>query len=177
MWNLKRQGITPTCLPPQFFGVTFNKGEGENMKFDLENLNPSTKFYLDENDESEGFVELRVCPKAEIDRISKATSKKVTKYRSHVPYETIESDDVEADELLWDYCITGWEIFDAANNPIPCDKQAKAVLMSQEPFFSQFVTGKLAELRDSGLKNREVLEKNSPAMQKKQKENQIAPTA
>jgi hypothetical protein len=64
-------------------------------------------------------------------------------------------------ELLWDFVIVDWsDLFDAKQQPIPCTKEMKLLLMGRSPSFSALVSGLLADLRVVEDKEAEDLPKN-----------------
>jgi hypothetical protein len=130
------------------------------MKFDMNNLNPGTWFYFDQDDESGGAILLRVCPQGEVRRINNLCTKKPVKFRKNQPYVDKEVDTAQEERLLWDYCIVDWKDIEDANGvPIECTQDTKDKLMQGDPGFSEFVAERMRMLREVGI-NKEDLEKN-----------------
>jgi len=132
------------------------------MKFNLSNLNPGTKFFFNEDDEKEGSVSLRVCAGDDLRAIRKQSAQDKVEYRrgSRIEYKKV-NEEVE-NTLLWDFCIVEWEgvLSEETNQPIPCTKENKSLLMGKSPVFSKFVGDKLSILADIEDKEKEDLEKN-----------------
>lgn len=132
------------------------------MQFDLENLNPGTKFFFDEDDEKKGSVTLRVCAGDDLRAIRKQSSKKKVEYRRGQRIEYPDTNEEVENALLWDFCIVAWEgVLDSKNVSIPCTKENKTLLMGKSPVFSKFVGDKLSVLADIEDEEKEKLEKNS----------------
>ena len=128
------------------------------MLFDLENLNPAVKFFLNEDDESEGSVTLRSLTRDEAARILKKHTKKERKWRrsQQVIEETVNTDQVDYDS--WDFNIVEWEIRDTKGEAVPCTRENKILLVGQSPWFQNFIFEKL-ELLNQRVPMEE-LEKN-----------------
>ena len=131
------------------------------MQFDLENLNPGTKFFFDEDDEKKGSITLRVCAGDDLRAIRKQSSKKKVEYRRGQRIEYPDTNEEIENALLWDFCIVGWEgVLDAKGSSISPTKENKTLLMGKSPSFSKFVGDKLSILADLEEEEKEKLEKN-----------------
>jgi len=131
------------------------------MQFDLENLNPGTKFFFDETDELKGSVTIRVCAGDDLRAIRKQSSKKKVEYRRGQRIEYPDTNEVVENELLWDFCIVDWDgVLDKNGGNILCTKANKVLLMGKSPSFSKFVGDKLSILAELEEEEKEVLEKN-----------------
>jgi len=131
------------------------------MKFDMNNLNPGTWFYFDDEKPEEGRVCLRVCNGEILDQIDRETVSRKVEYRKHQRYETEDVDDKKRDLLMWDYVIVDWEnLCDANGKEIPCTAENKAKLMTGSPFFFQFVSDCVDRLNAEQAAIREQEEKN-----------------
>jgi len=126
------------------------------MPFDLDNLNPSTRF----NYNDEEWVELRICAGEDLDRIHKQTRKKVKEYKHGVRYvwEDI-NDDLEI-ELMNDFAITNWHLVTPTGEDIPCTKEDKNLMMRRSVEFASFVTSCLQKLNEKFSLFQEEQEKN-----------------
>lgn len=114
------------------------------LMFNMNDLNPGKWFSFG----GDARVCLRVAPQSAIRSITKRSERK-----GKVDPETF-------DRLLWDYCIVDWEqILEPDGIPIECTEETKATLMGGAPDFAQFVTERLAEIREAKLTDEE-LEKN-----------------
>ena len=129
------------------------------MLFDLENLNPAVKFYLNEENESEGSVTLKSLTRDDAAKILKKHTKKRRKWRrgQQVIEEEIDTDQVDFDS--WDCNIVEWEIYDTKGEAVPCTRENKILLVGQSPWFQNFIFEKLEQLKEQ--KPMEELEKNS----------------
>ena len=121
------------------------------MKYNRQDPNPSTKFYFDDDDTSQGYVLLRNIPFGVLEQFRKECSKKQpAEYRKGTRYDVPPKvDDRLMSELMWDYIITGWEgIVDEKDKPIPCTKENKIDLMRNWVWFSVFISSSLEKLTD-----------------------------
>jgi len=131
------------------------------MQFDLENLNPGTKFFFDDNDEKKGSVTLRVCAGDDLRAIRKLSAKKKVEYRRGARIEYQDVNDEIENGLLWDFCIVNWEgVLNKHDELILCTKENKVLLMGKSPSFAKFVGDKLSILAELEEKEKEELEKN-----------------
>lgn len=89
----------------------------------------------------------------------KVDFKKVEGTPARFDYEEVNED--LSNELFWDYVIVAWEnFFDASNNPIPCNKQNKMLLISKSITFAKYVNECLKVLTESELEEQKAQEKN-----------------
>lgn len=131
------------------------------MKFNLQDLNPGTKFFFDEDNESEGFLTLRILPNDVRDDIKSRAIKKRAEYKKGQRYEFNEfNEDLFAEEV-WEYSIQDWGgVYDENGTEIPCTKENKIMLMNKSPIFARFYEDRLVILRELIEKQAKVSEKN-----------------
>jgi hypothetical protein len=131
------------------------------MIFDLEELNPATMFYFDDDDESKGGVELRVLNKDALDDINRKCFKKKVEYKKGQRYEFVEPNEKLNMEMIVDYTITGWAgVTDKDGAIIPCTLENKVKLMNGSMFFTQFYSAKMEILNQAIAEQGEALSKN-----------------
>ena len=135
------------------------------MSFDLNNLNPSVRFYWD-NSKKE-WIELRNVPIGELRRIRKETIKKEVEYyrpdESDIRpfrYESEQIDEEKLNELLWDYQITDWYFEDADGGAIPCTLENKLLLINNSTEFTDRIIKWLNQLAADTKDIKEKSEKN-----------------
>jgi len=133
------------------------------MQIDIEKLNAGTWFDLPGG----GRISLRVCAgddyRAILDQAVRRKSEVVFDPKSGRPHRLLseETDERQQNELLWDFCIVGWEaVFDANGDPIPCNREMKLMLMGRSPRFFGMVTDRLDKLRSLDKEEAGSLEKN-----------------
>lgn len=137
------------------------------MRFDMDNLNPPTRFYFDDTKQDEGWVDLRVVTAGGVSDVVDQTTKKRVEYKLNTAtkkmerIEFTETDDNALVEELWDKGIVDWLLLSTAGNPIPCTKENKIKLMSENPQFNSFVNKGLASLSNYEDVEVEEAEKNS----------------
>lgn len=131
------------------------------MRIDTGNMNPFVKCYFDDDDESEGFVELRVLPASKSREIEKKTTKvKKTMKRGMVTTDEVVNDKLR-DEMMWSYCIGKWEgVIDQNGKPIENDTKHKVLLMANSPVFAEFVGENIGIASDTANEEAEAEEKN-----------------
>jgi hypothetical protein len=133
------------------------------MIIDLEKPNSGTWFAMDGG----GQVCLRICAgddyaairaqavKVKSEVVWDPKTRQAQKIREEI------TDDRLLSALLWDFCIVAWqEIFDAHEQPIPCTKDMKLLLMGKCPSFFAFVSEGLDQLRGVEAQAAEAAEKN-----------------
>lgn len=130
------------------------------MRFDLDDLNPGKKFYLDDDDQEQGYVCVRVLSPSERNRIARETRREVVKMKRGKPYTTVEIDEDKNGVMIWDYCISDWLIYDSKNKPIPCTAENKVKLMEGSPRFAKLVSGFLEIAAELDATEAEETEKN-----------------
>lgn len=133
------------------------------MIIDIEKLNPGTWFPMEDG----GEVCVRVCAGDD----AAAIRTQAVKVKSELVFhpktgvgqrirEEIVDEQLQA-ALLWDFCIVDWRnLYDAKQQPIPCNRETKALLMGKVPRFFAFVTDCLRKLRAVEEAEAEALEKN-----------------
>ena len=133
------------------------------MIIDLDKLNAGTWFPMDGG----GEVCVRVCAGDDYQAIRKqaVTSKSEivfdpkTRQAQKVREEIV--DDLLQSSLLWDFCIVDWKnLLDAKEQPIPCTKEMKLLLMGRSPRFFTFISGCVEKLRAIEEQEGQALEKN-----------------
>lgn len=124
--------------------------------FDLENLNPGTKF----THEDGWSVWLRMLSGSAFADQKKQTVKKHREFKDGHIYEYDEPNERKSNELTWDYCILKWDIKDQNENQIACTKENKIKLMGESAMFSIFIGKSLKGLADDTVKKNKALEKN-----------------
>jgi len=129
------------------------------MDFDFDNLNNSTKFFFNGEDDEDGFVCLRAVPPDEMKRINKKTDKKKTEFKRGGRYEYTDRNEKLWNQLFWDYVITDWDITNKGV-PVECNAENKAFLMGNSVKFMNFVTEKFEELTELDKIAEEEIEKN-----------------
>jgi len=134
---------------------------GNNMNFNMDDLNPSTRCFFNEEKPEEGYVDLRILNQEAHEAINEKVVKKRFDFHNHVRHEVKDVNSKMRDELNWDYCITEWDIKDANGQQIPCTIQNKAKLMRGSMEFNIFVSKKIEALNNALLQRAEELEKNS----------------
>ena len=134
--------------------------------FDINNLNPTAKFYWPGSKKTE-WVELRNIPIAEIRKLRKKTVTKEVEYykvdnsdEKPFRYEVEKIDDDRLNEILWDYQIVNWHILDPDGNEIPCTLENKLKLMGYSTEFADWIIKCLNQLAADEKKRLERLEKN-----------------
>ena len=135
------------------------------MPFDLENLNPSARFYW--GDGKKEWVELRNISMKQLRKIRNEAVKKTVEYyrpeESDIKPFRYENEDVDhdkLDELLWDYQITDWRIVNPDGKEIPCTLENKLLLMGNSTKFADWVVKCLNQLASDEKAQREEAEKN-----------------
>ena len=131
------------------------------MKIDLSNPDPAVRFYFDPEDESRGWVEIRIPSPEKLTKIDKLTTKKTMKYRGGQSYPVEEVNTTMRNRLLWDEFISNWGVIvDEDGNEVECTTDNKERLMKTVVKFAAFVGRKIEELSE-GMAQFEDVEKNS----------------
>ncbi len=126
---------------------------------DLENLNPTTVFPLDDKGAS---ITLRLMSTEVTKKIIKKTSKRKASFNKfgQPTFVYDDPDDKFTDEYI-DYVIVDWTgIVDSNGVPIPCTRENKILLMNKAPNFEKKVNEFIRELTEADKSEREELEKN-----------------
>lgn len=129
------------------------------MNISMSKLNEPRFFPWPEGD---GGINIRALNKTAIDEINAATVTREQKFRSGVPYERTKVDTARADEMAWDYIITGWTGLNDTDNgkEIKCTAENKAKLMRENLGFAAFVNRCHDEISEIALTFSERAEKN-----------------
>ena len=134
--------------------------------FDLENLNPSARFYWEEDGE---WVDFRLLPAKKAEEFRKAVGiTQKTEYRriskgSPQRFEYIDTSErklIAFSELQIDYQIADWYLIDPNNNVIPCTKENKLKLVNGSPAFSSWMDRCLSQMEQDVERIKEKEEKN-----------------
>ncbi len=135
--------------------------------FDLDDLNPSARFYW--GDLEEEWVDLRLAADVDTERLrKKAGIKQSIEYRrdrgSMHRIDFVNSDEKklqEFTELLNDFIIKDWRLMTKEGEEIPCTAEAKNKMMRGSPAFAEWIASCSEKLRgDIGAKEDREL-KNS----------------
>lgn len=132
-----------------------------------------TVFDLSENEgvwfemEGGGRVQLRIPGFRDWQRIRKATVRKEPfvyeqKEKPPILMEREITDEDGQLEMIWDVSIVSWEkLFDANENPMPCNKDMKIFLLTMEdPTFRDYYNEKIKFLTEAKAAQKEQAEKN-----------------
>lgn len=132
------------------------------MKFNLNELNPGTFFFFDEDNPEEGGVEMRLATAGVIEEIEKKVTKKKIIWKRGQKFEDVTRDEKLYSDLLWDYVIVDWKgiIDDSTGEEIPCTKENKSVLMRGSVKFSAFIGDCIEQLTYDVGQSVEDQEKN-----------------
>ena len=123
------------------------------MKFDLKN--EGTWFNFDEDDESQGKIQLRICAGKDVDAITKKTRKIRIEYKKGNRFEVPVLDSDLYQRLVWDFCIVAWEnVQDETGRQMACSTENKMKMMSESNDFANFVLECLDKLE--AVKKKEV---------------------
>jgi len=126
------------------------------MPFDLDNLNPATRFHYNDDE----WVELRICSGEDLTRIHKQTRKKKKEYRHGILYRWEDVDEDLEMDLMNDFAITAWDLVTPSGESIPCTKENKNLMMRNSVEFAGFVTSCLQKLNEKFAGLMEEQEKN-----------------
>ena len=135
------------------------------MPIDIKHLNAPAKFFYPGSRKKE-WVEFRTIPMSRLRSWRKETIEPKVEYHKvddverPFRYETEDVDDDKLFELMWEWQIVAWNIKDAENEDIPCNKENKLLLISNSLEFSDFALKSLQELSEDEVKRREKSEKN-----------------
>jgi len=131
--------------------------EEKGIVFNLAELNPGVVFDF----ENGGTVTLRVCAGDDFRHIRKQTSKKKVEYKNGQRFQVEIIDEDLENQLLWDFCIIGWEnFFDGSGSPILCTRENKILLMGKSIKFSRFVLDCLNKITEIETEQAETERKN-----------------
>ena len=136
------------------------------MKINLEEMNPATIFYFDEEDKDGGHVALRTLNGEKLEEINKRCRVRKVEVRGTPPtrFETLDfkpGGEEKEFEMTWDYCIVDWKgVVNHEGKEIPCNPENKVKLMKGSPRFSSFITKCARKLNTALDQYEEDLEKN-----------------
>jgi len=127
--------------------------------FDMENLNPSTRFYW--GDSEKEWVNLRLAADDDTERLRKRAGMKMkTEYRrdnrtgrlNRIEFLDSDEDKIQnfTDELN-DFIIADWHLETKTGEEIPCTKENKNKLIRQSPAFSEWVAANTEKLRQDTM--------------------------
>lgn len=155
------------------------------MPYNLENLNPGTRFPhpLPGEDTSQAerenppeWVEFRIADADFLNDLQKKYA--VTKQRfvqpekksgkvntraplQHVEYQEVPESNRDAYQAdLWDYAITAWRLLDTIGAEIPCTRENKTILMRKSAAFALYANECLERLREHEEEQKEIDQKN-----------------
>lgn len=132
------------------------------MPWDIEDLNPVTRFYygdedqqIGDGDKSKEWVELRVAADEDTERMRKqAGIKQKVEYRNvrgrAQRLEFLDSNEQKINtfsDLLNDFTIVDWYLFDKQGQEIPCTKENKLKLMKGSPMFAAWIASCTEQIR------------------------------
>jgi hypothetical protein len=132
--------------------------------FNAKDPNPPAQFYFDDEQPEDGHILIRTIPAAEMEKITKRTSKKKPpEYRRGVRYEVPpEINERLRSELMWDFIVVSWEgVLDEKGKKIPVTTENKVNFMQNWPAFAILVSEGLEQLTtdNTTIRNEEI--KNS----------------
>lgn len=150
------------------------------MPFDLKNLNDGTWFpYPLPNPDAPKDTNEKVCirmPDAElmrqVDEQTTETRREFVQPRKkngkinvrasmqHVEFQVVTNQTLR-NELIWDYMIADWRLYDMTGADIPCIKENKITLMSKSSEFAIYVSDCLDVLRERETERIKEESKNS----------------
>lgn len=118
------------------------------MTVNFSSKNESTRFHFDESEPEAGWLDVRACNKKQWDIIEDQTvsEKKKFKRDRYVPIVKVNRN--LQNELLWDYCITGWHGVAYDGKILECTKENKVMLLENSPQFMTFFTSCIEILED-----------------------------
>lgn len=128
------------------------------MRIDLDDMNPPVEFPYGEDGAS---VTLRVCAGDDIRAIEKKRPGKV-EYKNGQRFEYVPKDVEERrNEDIWDFCLVSWKgLVNKDEEPIPCTRENKVLLMGKSVVFARFIAESLSKLREDIEAKEEELGKN-----------------
>ncbi|MBI9110298.1 hypothetical protein [Maridesulfovibrio ferrireducens] len=131
------------------------------MKVLMNDLNPGTKFYFNENKPKDGCIYLRRLDSEEGKRINKACTTKKIEYKKGQRFAFEEFDDSKFDLLFYDYVIVSWEgLEDEDGTPIPCTAKNKKTLAMKSLVFQKILADAMDKLEEAHIEQEEATEKN-----------------
>ncbi len=130
------------------------------MDFDLDNLNPATRFFVNDENEKDGWVELRVCPADILEDINDKTTIEKAEYRKGQRHVVVKKNQKQWKKLFWDYVISDWGGITNNKREMKCTAANKIKLMGGSIQFSAFVSDRLETLTADMDLHKEEVEKN-----------------
>ena len=137
--------------------------------FDLENLNPATKFFWPNSDNKE-WVELRIAADEDLlamrkrlgikEKVEYPVNPETRQVNRVVGTNVDEGRSRAINDELTDFCIADWLLLDAAGNQIPCTRENKLKLVKGHPPFAKWIVDCLNELRTGEAAQSEAETKN-----------------
>ncbi len=143
------------------------------MTVNFTSKNEPTRFYFDDSQPKEGYIDIRACPKEEFDAIEDKTvvEKKKFKRGQYVIIKNVNND--LQNELLWDYTIAEWAGVSYDGKVLECTKENKVMLMQKSPQFMTFYISCIEYLEDITV----TTEKKRKNSGKQSKDSVISSTA
>jgi len=119
-----------------------------------------TKFFFDEEDESQGFVVIKLLNTAEIEKIEKSCVKFSPQAFKGQIRDKRTCDDKKYFELTYDAIILNWDNVELDGEVIECNLANKAKMMRENNLFASFIIDCLAKLTEMLDEKKSNLEKN-----------------
>jgi hypothetical protein len=136
------------------------------MAWNLENLNPATRFYYyEDGKKTKEWVELRLASDDDNkkffntigvrEKIEKIFNPKTRQMERMTYFDTSDEQRDLFNEEVWDFSISDWGLFstekDESNKlkPIPCTRENKIKFMRSSPKFANWVAKCLENLREA----------------------------
>lgn len=138
------------------------------MPFDLEDLNPTARFYW--KDSKDEWVDLRLAADDDTERIRKAAGiKQKTEYRRDRGrqlhrIEYFDSDEKKVERfafLLNVFIIKDWCLLTKEGSEIPCTDETKNKMMGGSPSFAEWIADCLEKMREDAKDQEDRELKNS----------------
>ena len=107
---------------------------------EFKTVDEGSRFYFDVEDESKGYVQIRLSTPADIEEIERATTKKRTEYKKGGRFEFIDRNEKLYFELIYDKSIVGWDNVYIDGELAECTKDNKIKLMKNSNQFASFIT-------------------------------------
>lgn len=121
--------------------------------------NEGVWFPFDEDNPELGGVCVRILSQDAIRTIEKATTKVKKRFVGGQLHEEKKTDEKKEQEMIYNYCITGWKNIKIDGSDADCTPANKAKAMTSLDF-AKFVTGCLRELTTQNATLDEAREKN-----------------
>lgn len=141
------------------------------MKFST--AEPFTRFFFNNVDEKDGWIDLRALSLDKSKEIRKKTIKKRIEFKRGQRFEVEDVNTALRDKETFDYCIGEWsKVEDDKGQEYENTLESKLTLMAHSVPFANYVTDKLDFLSDQQLAHDEAAGKNSgtsPGQQQSEK--------